>query len=245
MFHSGQGIFRKKRKKMNKNRFLFLILTSILTVPAFSQWHVGASGGHAYNHYDYDPQYMTGLDYKGHHSFSVDLPLNYQFNDWFALSTGLSFQQKGFVMNGSYIPEGSEEPFFFYSNFRRNDSYIVVPMMAEFSLGNEKWESLLDIGGYAGWWMCSIYSFKRVFSLYDYFSGSAFREFDKAVDQRLEVGAICGLGIRYNLSKKISFDLISRAFIALTPQQKDYQIMHFPSRNTTITTQIGFLYHFN
>ena len=227
-------------------KLLFLAFAAMLSVPIFAQWSIGLSGGYAYNHYDYDPQYMSGLDYKGHHGFAIDLPVNYQFNDWFGLSTGLSFQQKGFVLNGSYVPEGSEEPFVFYSDFRRDDSYYVVPMIAEFSLGNDKLEGFLDVGGYVGWWHNAMYQSKKIVSVnMESYIRNISRDFNKDVDQRLECGAIGGLGVKWNLLKPFSLYLASHAFIAFTPQQKDYQIMHFPSRNTTITTQIGFLYHFN
>lgn len=224
----------------------------MLSLSAFAQWSIGLSGGYAYNHYDYDPQYMSGLDYKGHHGFAIDLPVNYQFNDWFGLSTGLSFQQKGYVLNGSYTPKGSNELEYFYYGLDRKDYYLVVPVMTEYTFGNEKWEGFANVGIYAGWWFRSYYTFDTIRPINEAQRIQCFsslrgekRIFNEIADQRWELGSVVGLGIRYNLSKKITLYSTARAFIAFTPQQKDYQIMRFPSRNTTITAQFGILYHFN
>ena len=236
---------------MRKKRLLILLWAIITALPATAQWSIGVSGGYAYNYYNYDPQYMSGLDYKGHHGFAVDLPVNYRFNNWLSLSSGLSFQKKGFVLNGSYIPEGSEEPYVFYSDFRRNDSYFVVPIMAEFSLGSEKWEGFMNLGCYAGWWRSSMYEFEEIRTIMIQnmwnmsYNGKATREFNNDIDQRMEFGGVVGLGLKWNLFKSVSLFSDARASIAFTPQQKDYQIMHFPSRNITVTAQLGLLYHFN
>ena len=231
---------------------LFLVML-VVTLPVSAQLSVGLGGGYAYNYYNYDPQYMSGMDYKGHHGITNGLSVDYQFNDWLGLSTGFSFQQKGFVLNGSYIPEGSEEPYVFYSGFQRNDSYFVVPIMAEFSFGSENWEGFMNLGGYAGWWRSSIYEFEEIRTIMMHnnhimwdisYNGKATRGFNNDVDQRLEFGGVVGLGLKWNLFKSVSLFSDARAFIAFTPQQKDYQIMHFPSHNTTIIVQIGLLYHF-
>lgn len=232
-----------------KKALLLVAIATMLSLSSYAQWSIGMSVGYVYNHYDYDPQYMSGLDYKGHHSFAFDVPMNYQFNNWFGLSSGLSFQQKGFVLNGSFIPEGSEEPNFFYSDLRRNDSYFVVPIMTEFSLGNEDWDAFVNFGAYGGWWHVSNYKYKMIKSIlpdfYYFHDGEARKEFNKNIDQRFEFGAIAGIGLKRNLSNSLSFITSARVYVALTPQQKNYQIMHFPSRNTSIIAQIGFLYYFN
>jgi hypothetical protein len=232
---------------MNKRFFPLLFFATMLSMPMFSQWSVGLSGGYAYNYFDYDPQYMSGLHFNGRHGVSGDLSVNYRFNDWFGLLTGVSYQQKGYVMNGSYIPNGSTEPYVFYGDFRRNDNYWIIPVAAEFLLGNEKWEGFLDVGGYSGYWCSSYYSFNDVMSIhlgYYTVSGKAPRAFDEKVDRRVELGAMLSLGVKWNLLRRLSLFAAAKTYFALTPQQKDYQLKHFPSRNITITTQLGLLYNF-
>lgn len=228
-------------------KLLFLAFAAMLSVPIFAQWSIGLSGGYAYNHYDYDPQYMSGLDYKGHHGFAIDVPVNYQFNDWFGLSTGLSFQQKGYMLNGSYYPSGSETSYEFYPMLRRNDSYFVLPLLSKFAYGISKWKVSVDIGIYTGFWCSSIFVFKEIETLSGHKISSVYmREpmvFEGKADRRIECGLIGGIGITRNISKRWSLTANARCYYAVTPQQKEYQIMHFPSRNTTSTAQIGILYH--
>ncbi len=253
------GIWRKKLcptriRDEEMKKLLLAVIVTMLSCSSFAQWNIGLSGGYAYNHYSYDPQYMVGLDFKGHHGFAIDVPVNYQFNDWFGLSTGLSFQWKGYMLNGSYTPEGSNEPWYFYNWLDRKDYYLVVPVMTEYTFGNKEWKGFANVGGYAGWWTCSYYmnvpqmnstQISQDFHFPLFKLGGIRREFNEAVDQRWEFGAIAGLGIKKSVSKKITLFLVARTFFAFTPQQKDYQIMHFPSHNITFTAQFGFLYHIN
>ena len=233
---------------MKTHHFILLTLAMLMILPTYAQWSIGLSGGYAYNHYDYDPQYMSGLDYKGHHGFAVNLPVNYQFNDWFSLSTGLSFQQKGYVLNGSYYPTGSEMLYEFYPMLRRNDSYLVFPLFSEFTYGNKEWKALFDLGLYSGIWCSSAFVFKEIegmgqytFTRYVHQS----RDFDdNPADRRIEFGIIGGIGVMRSLNEKWSLTASARCYYAVTSQQKDYQIMHFPSHNTTFIAQLGMSYHF-
>ena len=125
---------------MNKTHLLLILMAMTLSMSALAQWSIGVSGGCALNFYKYDPQYMEGLDYKPHLGVTIDIPVAYQFNDWFSLSTGIALHQKGYTLDGSILPSGSNLPAYFYDNLRRNDSYFIGPMMAEFSFGKGKWK---------------------------------------------------------------------------------------------------------
>ena len=61
--------------------------------------------------------------------------------------------------------------------------------------------------------------------------------------RRIEFGLIGELGIERIINKSFSLFFVAKCHYALTPQQLDYQIKQFPSRNTTATAQIGFMYN--
>ena len=233
---------------MRKTHVLLLLWVMALVTPLTAQWSIGAGGGFALNFYNYDPQYMVGLDFKAHSGFTADIPVRYQITDRLSLSSGIAMQQKGYVLYGSYLPQGSETPDQFYTNLRRHDTYLVLPLMVECNFGEGRWKGYVGAGGYAGWWWRSRYAYKKIGSLS---SGSYhqtqrdYKEFNKDVDRRWEFGVVGGGGVRYELSEVVSIYSAAHVFFALTPQQKDYQIMHFPSRNTTISVQFGFMFNIN
>jgi hypothetical protein len=226
-----------------------LTLATLLMVvlPASAQWSIGLSGGYAYNYYNYDPQYMSGMDYTGHHGFAVDLPVDYQFNDWFGLSSGLSFQKKGYQMTGNYMNADSVLVQF-YRNVCRDDYYLTLPILAKFQVpfGQTKLKLFFDAGGYAAYWIQSNYSSIETFSAMGYpcREQNYSKEFRDDVDRRIEIGIVGGLGIEYLLHPRCTVFCVTRCYFALTPQQKEYQIKHFPSRNTMVTGQVGFMYNF-
>lgn len=232
-----------------KSNSLFIITIGLilLTSSVSAQWSIGVSGGCAYNHYDYDPQYMLGLDFKAHHGFVADLPIHYQFNDWFSLSSGLSFQEKGYRMTGECM-NAYNELIRFYRVVCRDDYYLTLPLSAKFTMpfGQTKLKAFFDVGGYAAYWIHSNFSIVETYSLTNHFCyvKNYPKEFRDDVDRRIELGLVGGLGVEYLARPRLTIFCTARCYLALAPQQKEYQIMHFPSRNTTITGQFGIMYNF-
>lgn len=226
-------------------------LLMVLSLSLNAQWSIGFSGGYALNHYDYDPQYMTGMDYRIHHGFAIDVPVKYSFNESFSLSTGIALQQKGYVLHGSFVPDGSDTALVFYPKLIRNDYYLSLPALAEFSFGNDKWRGLAGVGAYAGWWIRSAFAYQEIQSVaflqvedprwYKWMTDEV--DLKNESIRRIEFGLIGELGIERIINKKFSLFFVAKCHYALTPQQLDYQIKQFPSRNTTATAQIGFMYN--
>ena len=239
---------QRSRFEKRKTHLFLAMLFVALGLPATAQWSVGISGGYAYNHFDYDPQYMEGLHFKGHHGFAIDVPVKYQFNDWLGLSSGLSFQKKGYVLDGSCVLQGYAV--FFYENLKRHDSYLVIPVCAEFTLNTKNWYFFLDAGGYVGCWLSSAYEYQTIGT----FNGLRFtlsfrepqtqqKEWMAESDRRIECGLAAGLGLQWHVFNGLSLLVTSRCHYALTSQQRDYQIKHFPSRNVTLAIQAGLMYN--
>ncbi len=229
-----------------KKALLILSIATLLSLTSYAQWSIGMSGGGVYNHYDYDPQYMEGYHYKGKFGFpAVDLPVNYQFNDWFSLSSGLSFHKKGYRMTGVSNKVSDTT----YLCVVRNDSYLALPILTKFSLpfGQSKLKASFDVGGYASYWILSNYQYIKSISGTGYLNCEVTnqpKEFRNDVDRRLEIGIVGGIDVEYLICQDWTLFCATRCFYALTPQQKDYQLMHFPSRNITITGQLGIMYNF-
>lgn len=232
---------------MKVNHYIITALTLLLTLPAFSQLSIGISGGYAFNHYEYDPQYMEGLHYKGNPGFAIDLPVNYKFNEWLSLSSGLSFQKKGYQMTGEYTNADSVL-IQFYNDVCRDDYYLALPILTKysFSLAQTNIKVFFDAGGYVAYWIRSNYSEINTISVTGYYcqANNFPKDFMEDVDNRFELGIIGGFGVEYLVHPRCTIFFAARCYYALTPQQKDYQLKHFPSRNLTVTGQLGIMYNF-
>ena len=178
---------------MNTHGFIIIVLAFFMTLPASAQWGLGLSGGCAYNHYDYDPQYMTGMHYEGHFGGVCGLHACYQFNNKLSLLGGATLQQRGYNLDFRHHDSVT------IHKYRRDDFYICFPLMAEFSFGQSKWQGFVDVGAYAGYWLKSRYGTKMYLSYLSHsmcFHGYYYteKEFSADRDQRFEFGVIGGLG---------------------------------------------------
>lgn len=227
---------------MRKKRLFIILWAFITALPATAQWSIGASGGYVLNIYNYDPQYMTGMEYNVHDGFTVDIPVGYRFNEHWGVVSGLSLQDRGFVFIARAV---DSKP---YQSIKRDDFYLNFPAMAEFSFGKSKWQGFINAGAYAGYWCKSILSYYTQTYLYyvepQHGLTETEMEFSAIKDRRVEIGIVGGVGIMYTPIPSLSLFVLSRCYQALTPQQKDYQIKRFSSWNTTLTAQIGIFYNF-
>jgi len=217
-----------------KKTLLLLATATLLSLSSFAQWSIGLSGGYAYNHYDYDPQYMYGFSFRGHHGIAIDIPVGYQFGEHLGVFSGLSAQQKGYWMKG-VTSVGAFYPFVY-----RNDWYLVTPLVVEYKHGGENFNHFIDVGGYAAGWIASTFYLIGLTQ-----SGETpsfhfgYKEFNNCVDNRMEFGLVAGTGIEWQTKTLHTWFTHVRCYFALSSQQKHYQTMFFPSRNTTVLFQIG------
>lgn len=229
---------------MKKHRIFLILLFFIqmLALRVTAQWSVGLSGGYTFNHYNYDPQYMYGLDFKGHLGIAVDFPVSYQFNEHWGVVSGLSAQQKGYWLIVHYADSSN------FQKIIRDDYYVGVPIMAEFTFGHYKWHGFIDAGGYVGYWCKSNFKYETCTYLKHIYPEDGLmseeRAFNAVSDRQFEVGMVGGIGVRYDIVPSFSLFAVVRCHQSLTSQLKDYQTMHFPAYNTTLTGQIGFMFNF-
>lgn len=226
-------------------KYLKIFFVSAFALNAFAasaQWNIGAQGGATLNllstesGYAYDRTYGRGVGY------SVGVPVQYEFIEWFALQTELSYTQKNYTWSRSGERADSQN--------KVTNSFIQLPLMARFSFGGKRLRGFLNIGGYVGYWVSShiegnesqyFYEMYDSDNKYPYYYNEPV-EFDNRRDNRFDAGLAGGIGIQYQINPRIRIMAESRYYVALTDMQKQYMLKQFPRYNNTGAVQIGLMF---
>lgn len=114
---------------MKKSLTLILLLLLALSIKA--QWSIGIKEGCNITSITRSQAGRIDEVYSNKTGNDVGVFAKYQFNDFFALRSDLSFMQRSHKMNRTlnYIDK-------VYSEYR--NSYLTLPVMADFSFGGER-----------------------------------------------------------------------------------------------------------
>ena len=222
-----------------KRFFFFFLLCAMLLCPKAlqAQWRVGASGGATYNWYSIDTQYQADYRYDGAWGWSAALFSQYNFFDWLALRFELEAMERNyrFYRTGIY----SE------MNILYRNTYLQLPVMAQFSFGGEHVRGFANLGVYAGYWAAGkqkgdfldMMNYK-VISIDDPY------RFQSEKDQRADFGLAGGLGIEYSFLEHFAIHLEGRCYYSFISTVKPYMRVKDYRYNTTVGIQAGFSYIF-
>lgn len=221
-----------------KNKLL--IIVSIISFPTvcFSQWSVGFASGLIHSSFNYDVQWAYDLRFHDYNGVVCEIPIVYEVDDWLAVRSGLSFQEKGYCLMRTHPSELQK------GVINRQDLYLVIPINAVFSFGETRFKGLFNLGCYAGYWLESQYYGRMPSSSSRW---ELFRDdkiFDENVDNRIELGFCTGVGLCYRYSEQWSFSVENQIYIALSDQHKNYQRLRFPSKYILALFQFGVMYYF-
>ena len=232
---------------MNMNKKLsivFGIAALLFVTQLHAQLYVGVEGGANRNHIITNTSDKPFFTYESSYGYSFGLPIRYEFRGlpWFGGIQAIpGFVQKNYRMQrtGFYSP--------MYQDYQNN--YLELPIMAQFRFGGHfnKQQSLygiLNLGGFGGYWMNGHVKGRALspMDLTDY------QEFDEAYtfstekDNRIELGALAGLGIQYMPNKKYVFSIEARYTPTLTDQQNAYSENQTPRYNDTYAVFVGMQY---
>lgn len=162
---------------------------------------------------------------------NLDLRTGYQFSQWFGFRTGLQMLSKNYVTE---VEINSN-----YYDTRHSNLYLQLPLMADFSLGNETVRLHLSLGGYAGLW-CSQFRNGYVYSPSKESGLGWKRGFEEGYDQRFETGLAGGIGLTFRLTPCWQLHFDGDYFYSLVSnKQKPYGLY-----NRTTAFGMGLTYHF-
>lgn len=160
----------------------------------------------------------------------------YSFKDWFGLRFELEASQKNhrFYRDGSYSA----------TDYIRYNTYLQLPVMAQFSFGGEKVRGFVHTGIYAGYWLAG----REKGSYYDPFDEKQVTidqayVFQNDKDQRWDFGLAGGLGVEYRFVEHWAMHVEARCYYSFISTVKPYMQHVKDNRyNTTLGIQAGFSY---
>ena len=205
---------------------------------AAAQWAVGVRmgwTGTSISRYDggrmdesYSP--LGGLE--------VGLQGRYKVSDWLAVRADLSLMQRSHRMdrNLNYLDPVYTEHI---------NSYIMLPVTADFSFGGEQLRGHLLAGGYGGYW-ASERRCGQTYWMTDYYV--YFEPFDEMreitdEDQRLKAGAAVGAAITYSANSKWEVGVETMYYYDLTSHHRGTPHLADPRYLNTLTLTMTINYN--
>lgn len=210
------------------------------------KWRMGVTAGADVNTYCIDTQYQYDWRYKDVSGITLGIMGQYQMNEWFGLRADLNYAKKNYrqYRTGKAFTE----------DYTHYNSYVQLPVMANFSFGTERIRGFLNLGVYGAYWADShIRGTTSEIIFGDVLDESEFDTpvridqdyaFNSTRDNRMEFGMAGGLGAEYRLSNHWAVQAELRMYYSLTSTTKDYMSKKNPRYNTTIAYQLGGAYCF-
>ena len=226
---------------MNQKIYLLIFaLCSLFLIPskAQAQWRIGASGGATYNWYSINTHYQNDFHYDGAWGWNAAVFGQYNFKDWLGLRFELEASERNYRFRRSGIYAGT--------NYVVHNTYVQLPVMAQFSFGGQKVRGFVNAGVYAGYWAAGQYKG----TIYDPMveKTSPVNEpyiFQEKKDQRGDFGLAGGLGIEYRFLEHWAIHAEGRCYYSFISTTKQYMEQVNEYRfNTTLGINLGFAYIF-
>ena len=236
-----------KRIKFLPAAAWLLLATFAFALPASAQWSVNLHGGFDVNALTRSSFY-TSQTYEDRAGFSVGLSSTYMFKEWLGLRFGADILQKNYrtvYNNAEMLQYGCNEDF--------KNTWLQIPVMADFCISPAKWHIHFLGGVYGGYWLSSresgLINHVGLDPDVDQTVDVASFENEKAAfnaerDNRLCFGVLGGLSIGRMLSEHWSINLEALYYYDLTSLTKDYMSFKDPRYNNTLDFHFGVSYKF-
>lgn len=208
---------------------------------ASAQWKVGVQAGYTHNSLSTASGYAYDRNYNALGGFTVGIPVQYEFVNWFALQADLSYTQKNYASHRSSMYKDVHSD--------TKNGFMQLPVYAHFSFGGEKLRGFINVGAYVGYWASSNTMGDQ--SQYFYLPNIEdkapyhFNEnvpFDSRRDNRFDGGLMTGLGLQYQLTPGIRLLIEGRYYRGLTDLQKNYMLNQIYCYNDTFSLQVGCMF---
>lgn len=219
-------------------RLLLIITLLLFNRLAFAQWSVGAYGGVSSTTIDRSQAGRIDETYSSLLGHNFGAKATYAVNPWFAIRAELNVMQRNHRLQRhlDYLSP-------VYTD--HVNTYLTLPLMADFSFGAERLRGHLLLGGFAGYWL-----HRRVkgitYGMTDY--EVFFNDFDNKLDfmdtdRRFDAGLAGGITLSYCLSSHFTLSLDGLLYYDLVSHHKGYPQMQDYRYLTTSTLTLGIMYH--
>jgi len=197
---------------------------------------VGLKGGVAHTSIDRTNLGRIDETYSACNGVDFGFQFKYDLMDWLAIRADLEFMDRTYRIdrNLHYLDQ-------VYTKYR--NTYVMLPVMADFSFGGEKLRGHLLGGGYIGYWMMGHNSGTTYWmtDYYVYFNDfhNEKHEFNKE-DHRFNAGLVGGISLTYDLNEIVGFNFNALYYYDLVSHHKGYEHLRDPRYLNTMAFTIGF-----
>jgi len=204
-----------------------------------AKWSIGIKMGPNWTSISQSNLGRIDETYSPQHAVDEGLQFRYAFTDWLAIRADLSWMNRSYRMdrNLNYL-----DPV--YTKYE--NTFITLPIMADFSFGGKRLQGHVYCGGYGAYWAFAskegtTYWMTDYYVYFDNFNEQ--RKFNSE-DQRLIGGAVGGLGLSYSffgvVSKKDVISLDALYYYDLVSHHKGYAHLSDPRYLNTLSLTLGF-----
>ena len=208
-----------------------------------AKWSIGIKMGPNWTSISQSNLGRIDETYSPQNAIDAGIQFRYVFTDWLAIRADLSFMTRFYRMdrNLQYL-----DPV--YTKYK--NSFITLPIMADFSFGGKRLQGHTYCGGYGSYWAFAEREGKTYWmtDYYVYFEDfDESREFNRE-DQRLIAGVVGGLGLSYSflgiVGKRdvISIDVLY--YHDLVSHHKGYAHLSDPRYLNTLAVTLGLAFNF-
>lgn len=217
---------------------LAIISAQAQNAEATSPWAIGLCGGWtstAVSRYDGG---RIDEAYSALGGFEVGIQGRYIVSPWLALRANLSLMQRSHRMdrNLNYL-----DPV--YTEHR--NSYLMLPVLADFSFGTPRLRGHLLAGAYASYWL-SDHRRGTTYWMTDYYV--YFEPFDETrdftdEDNRLNAGLVLGVGLSYPIGNRWELGLNALYYYDLTSHHQGTPVLADPRYLNTLSFNLNLNYN--
>lgn len=221
-------------------RLLFLLLLCIVQNVAMAQLAVGFRGG--VNSTSITRSHADRIDETYGNLCGYDFGINarYSINSWLSIRADLNLMQRNHRLQRhlNYLSPVYTDHI---------NTYLDLPVMADFSFGGKNLRGHLFLGGFSGYWLCQhVEGTTYVMTDYDVFfvDFNEPRPFNRE-NRRFNAGLIGGIGLSCSLNECIDLNLDALFYYDLVSHNKGYGILQDYRYLNTGSLTIGIAYKLN
>lgn len=217
---------------------LFFVLVATASRVS-AQWQIGIGAGIDITSVDRSQAGRVDESYSSGVGWAAGIMGRYSFNDWFALRAEIDVMDRSHWMdrNINYL----DPVYTVYHN-----TYMIIPILADFSFGGNRLRGHLYAGGYAGTWLNARRS-GTTFWMTDYLV--YFEPFNEKMtitdeQRRFTAGLQAGVGLSYDISGHWGVMLDAMECYDLVSYRKSPAHLADPRYLSSIAVTLGITYSF-
>ena len=224
-----------------KKRALFALIALLLSSSLFGAyektWQTGVEAGYTLSFYNRSG-WENGTDYPPGHYFTIGIPVEYRFNDWLSVTTGLSYSGKSYISRRTLEDEQTTQTTL---DLTSTEHFFEIPLTVRFSLGNDFVRGYLGAGIYAGIRFYESENGSLTLSVFDTV-GSSGRGMDMNADNIFHAGLLTELGAGFSFTESGELFISARYQYSFTELDRKYQENRIKRYIDTLSFTLGYTF---